>query len=1145
MKKTKRILLSAIILFIGLLVTACKAQLVCISHIDKDGNGKCDNCGLKLDSGAKTNVKTLTIKTKPAKLEYSINEQLDFTGGVLLVTYNDETPDKELSFTDEGVKITTPGMGTKGKKMVAISYEGKTATYTIEVGDTKYTVSFNLGYDGAEAIEDQKIVINNKVTKPADPERSGFDFAGWYTSSEFTTPYDFEMTQVQADTTIYAKWDGVYTVTYNLNYEGSTDSTSVTKNLKAQNKSVEDRDTILFTGWYTDASCTTKFNFNSDVTSNLTLYAGWMDSVERFNVSFNLGYDGGTAIEAQTVVKNAKASKPADPTRENYDFAGWYKESAFTNAFNFDSELITADTVVYAKWDSVYTVTYNLNYEGAVNQTGKTTNLKVSNLALADRDTILFTGWYTDSECTSKFDFNTSVSANVTLYAGWMDSVERFTVSFDANYEGAAALQSQPVVKNAKASKPADPERSGYEFDNWYKESACTNVFNFNSELITADITLYAKWYKVSTVTYNPNYEGAQNQTAQTSKGLAENKQLTNRENYQFVGWYMEAGCTNAFDFTTVLTQDTTLYAKWIQIGNTKYNVSFNLGYEGAPAIPQQEVTENTKASKPADPTRENYDFAGWYKESTFTNAFNFDSELITTNTTIYAKWDNVYTVTYNLNYEGAVNQTGKTTNLKATNLEVADRDTIVFTGWYTDSECTSAFDFTTNVNANLTLYAGWHDTVEKYTVSFDLGYDGATEIPSQLIVKNNKVTKPADPERSGFEFVGWYKENTFTNAFDFSTELITADTTIYAKWNQIYQVTYNYNYTDSPAPEVENSVGGKAVNKVLEDRTGFTFSGWSTKADMSDTFDFNTALTGNITLYAKWTSTGPQTRYTVSFDLNYTGAVNNIEADQVISGLTADEPVSPTRASVSTEGHQVQNFTFLGWCTDKECKNAYDFDTPVTEDITLYAKWKGLYIFEAEHTSLTEDDGQPIKGMGASGGSEGANMIDSPPESAMGINASNGYYVTYLFSPGLRLKWVINSDRDVDNVTFIFRISCEARGYALTPEDVGDEEFTDGGTLLSKYVISLNGEEIDYPVIEITDAQGHEDTGDKRPFSDHIISTTLSLKKGENVIIALTANNHGMGGTMAGTAPVIDCIKLEAAAELSWEALTEQTFGQ
>ena len=67
------------------------------------------------------------------------------------------------------------------------------------------------------------------------------------------------------------------------------------------------------------------------------------------------------------------------------------------------------------------------------------------------------------------------------------------------------------------------------------------------------------------------------------------------------------------------------------------------------------------------------------------------------------------------------------------------------------------------------------------YTVTFDT--DGGTAIPSESVRSGKKATKPADPTKSGYTFGGWYKEDTFTTAFNFDTETIAADTTVYAKF--------------------------------------------------------------------------------------------------------------------------------------------------------------------------------------------------------------------------------------------------------------------------------------------------------------------------------------------------------------------------
>ena len=77
----------------------------------------------------------------------------------------------------------------------------------------------------------------------------------------------------------------------------------------------------------------------------------------------------------------------------------------------------------------------------------------------------------------------------------------------------------------------------------------------------------------------------------------------------------------------------------------------------------------------------------------------------------------------------------------------------------------------------------------------------------------------------------------------------------------------------------------------------------------------------------------------------------------------------------------------------------------------------------------------------------------------------------------------------------------------------------------------------LDYETIEVA--------GGWPAFEDYTIAVNLSLKEGENVVRMMTANSHGMGGTMAGTAPVIDCIKITTSANLSWNPVTGNEFGQ
>ncbi len=102
-------------------------------------------------------------------------------------------------------------------------------------------------------------------------------------------------------------------------------------------------DGLKFTGWYIDADCTRAFDWSSEVTKHITLYAGW-DGISH-TVSF--GYDGGygTATK-QTIADGKTASKPADPTKDGCEFVGWYLGDA---EYDFSAP-VTKDITLTAHW---------------------------------------------------------------------------------------------------------------------------------------------------------------------------------------------------------------------------------------------------------------------------------------------------------------------------------------------------------------------------------------------------------------------------------------------------------------------------------------------------------------------------------------------------------------------------------------------------------------------------------------------------------------------------------------------------------------------------------------------------------------------------------------------------------------------------
>ena len=105
----------------------------------------------------------------------------------------------------------------------------------------------------------------------------------------------------------------------------------------------------------------------------------------------------------------------------------------------------------------------------------------------------IFTGWYSDEDCTKVYDFNTPINKNTVIYAGWLsESATVFTVSFNMMGHG-AVIAPVKVENGKKLPRPVDPKESGMEFGGWYTEEECKNAHDFGAA-VTKDFTLYAKW---------------------------------------------------------------------------------------------------------------------------------------------------------------------------------------------------------------------------------------------------------------------------------------------------------------------------------------------------------------------------------------------------------------------------------------------------------------------------------------------------------------------------------------------------------------------------------------------------------------------------------------------------------------------------
>ena len=343
------------------------------------------------------------------------------------------------------------------------------------------------------------------------------------------------------------------------------------------------------------------------------------------------------------------------------------------------------------------------------------------------------------------------------------------------------------------------------------------------------------------------------------------------------------------------------------------YTVTFDS--RGGSEVPSQKIEKGKTAQKPADPAREGYTFEGWFDGET---EYDF-TKAVEKNFTLSAKWTEVpaasvyYTVRFMdgaNEYKSAKVESGKPAQKPADPVKSG----YAFKEWILSDG--TAYDFTKAVTADITLYATWNkiqtpETVY-YTVTFDSG------VTAQQVEQGKKAVEPEAPEKEGYVFAGWYLGGA---PYDFNTA-VNADITLTAKWVEGAPATYTVTFDANGGSDVlaqEIVSGGKAVKPAAPEKDGYVFAGWY----IGETpYDFDNAVTENITLTAKW-SEAVQV-YVVTFDSD---GGSNVPAQEVERDGKAARPKDPVK----------DGYVFAGWYLGE---TQYNFDARVTADITLKAKW-------------------------------------------------------------------------------------------------------------------------------------------------------------------------------------------------------------
>ena len=454
---------------------------------------------------------------------------------------------------------------------------------------------------------------NGVARQPLAPTREGYTFTGWTYDAAGTEPVDFTkpIPGGGQHVTFYAQWaelannekDVLYVANGgvfadgNETLQGVTDGDGVARQPLAPT-----REGYTFAGWTYDRDGSDPVDFSKPLVGggdHATLFAQW-DMVKEDN-SIDVLYvaNGGTFFDGSDALQGVTdgdgvARQPLAPTREGYTFAGWTYDRDGSDPVDFSKPLVGGGdhATLFAQWDMVkednsidvlYVANGGTFFDGSDALQGVTDGDGVARQPLAPtREGYTFAGWTYDSKGTDPVDFSKPLVGggdHATLFAQWTedkgaDVDENKNVKdvlYFANggvfFDGNVTLQGV-TDSDGVARQPLAPTREGYTFAGWTYDSEGTDPVDFSKPVQGGGdhVTFYAQWTKNETPAVQTHKVNFYVDGSTTTVEVEDGKTVAQPsdpsvDGFNFVGWSSSKESFKKFDFSTPITEDTTVYA--------------------------------------------------------------------------------------------------------------------------------------------------------------------------------------------------------------------------------------------------------------------------------------------------------------------------------------------------------------------------------------------------------------------------------------------------------------------------------------------------------------------------------------------------------------------------------------------------------
>jgi uncharacterized repeat protein (TIGR02543 family) len=748
---------------------------------------------------------------------------------------------------------------------------------------TGWTVTFDKNGGDTDASPTTKTVSSPATTidtLPTAPSRAGYAFTGWNTETDGSGDWFTASTPVTDDITVYAQWrqqsaDGELIVTFNKN-GGDTEADPALIEVVPPATTIvtlptpPTRTGYTFAGWNTEADGSgDEFTATTTVTTDVTVYAQWTGISYQITCDKNGGdTEANPKVITVTFPDNTIGNQEfTRPTREGYIFKEWNTKADGSGVTWTRESVVTEDITVYAIWEEIqegaFIVTFDKN-GGDIDPLPKQKQVVPPETTvdeLPEAPTYakhVFTGWNTKADGTgTEFTATTPVTATITVYAKW---VSGFTVTFNPN-GGTGEITTKTVISPSTTvdELPEEPTRSSYVFGGWYDTYELTGGIEFTSTTpVTDDITVYARWKAIHTVTFSKNNTDTSGATDVNPSSITviEGDPFTlptpptRSEGWGvgmvFDGWNTEANGTGInFTTSTHVNTNLDLYAKWRfvagtpqVVGNTLVHNAPQMGNNSASADGQNNWngTMNNDGSATYSSGAIRYQFPSGYANYDF-----FELEYVHTgNLTVILKQYNNSTdyAPIQINGSNSTNQYPSLANNGSFKFNIVDAKNGGIALQRNNNNGTVKFTKVTFTKA------------PRHTITFNANHANAESIPSIEVADGTPMSNlPTPASRADkYTFVGWYDAATGGTLYTKTSIMPAKDLGLFARWKAPVPPLppINVDFSGMSIGNGFESIGGTATVVSNITSAGFTYE---TKSGYGGAIAFKVSLGNGVNL--------------------------------------------------------------------------------------------------------------------------------------------------------------------------------------------------------------------------------------------------------------------------------------------------------